>query len=377
MQHKCCGNREVPPFNLRSAAMVMSAESLRNVGAAAAAQVYSELRQLRSNYQAHSVLRSIESQQGPTDRKLIRLANEYSREVLGSVKYAPWMHVYAAISGGFKEGWIPDNYYGLVVEPLKSGEAAKVVNLKSFTNRILHTEALPDLAYVIDGVYYDRDFKPIRETDLIELLFEHDGRVFFKSDNSFQGRGVVIMTREDFPRVGHDRLVDGVFQAPIKQHEFFAAISTGSTATVRITTARELDGTVAVKAAYLRVGREVDEIVRCRSHVRVAVDTRTGTLNDIAYLHNWRRTDKHPDTLFHFAGHAIPHFSVAAELCRSLHASCPHMLCVGWDVCIDQDSQTKIMEWNARYNDIKFSEATMGPCFRGLGWENLWKRAAA
>ncbi|MFC5436773.1 sugar-transfer associated ATP-grasp domain-containing protein [Rhodanobacter umsongensis] len=368
------GVTAIPP---RSAAMSLSAESLKNVTTAAGSRVYSELRQVSSNYRARSVLRSIESQQGPTDRKLFRLANEYSQEVLGSAKYAPWMHVYTAISGGFKEGWIPDNYYGLVVEPLKSGGAAKVVNLKSFTNRILHTEALPDLAYVIDGIYYDRDFKPISETNLIELLFAQDGRVFFKSDNSCQGRDVVIMTREDFPRAGHDRLVDGVFQAPIKQHEFFAAISAGSTATVRITTARELDGTVAVKAAYLRVGRAADEIVRCRSHVRVAADIRTGALNDTAYLHNWRRTEEHPDTQFRFAGHAIPHFSAAAELCRSLHASCPHMPCVGWDVCIDQDNQTKIMEWNARYNDIKFSEATAGPCFRGLGWESLWKRAAA
>lgn len=357
--------------------MVLSAESLKNAGTAAASRAYRELRQLHSNHQARSVLRSIEGQQGPVDRKLVRLANEYSRDVLGSVKYAPWMHVYAAIRGEFREGWIPDNYYGLVVDPLKSGEAAKVVILKSFTNRILHTEALPDLAYVIDGIYYSRDFRPIREADLIDLLFEHDERVFFKGDNSYQGRSVVIMTRADFPRAGKERLVDGVFQSPIKQHAFFAAISAGSTATLRITTARELDGEVAVKAAYLRVGRAADDIVRCRSHVRVAVDIQTGALNDVAYTHDWRRISEHPDSQFHFAGHAIPHFSEAAESCRSLHASCPHMLCIGWDVCIDQDSRTKIMEWNARYNDIKFSEATTGPCFRGLGWEGLWRRAAA
>ena len=357
--------------------MTLSAESLKNAGTAAASRAFRELRQLHSNHQAHSVLRSIESQQGPVDRKLVRRANEYSREVLGSVRYAPWMHVYAAIRGEFREGWIPDNYYGLVVDSLKAGEAAKVVIVKSFTNRILHTEALPDLAYVIDGIYYSRDLKPLRETDLVDLLFEQDQRVFFKGDNSYQGRSVVIMTRADFPRAGRERLVDGVFQAPIRQHEFFAAISARSTATLRITTARELDGAVAVKAAYLRVGRAADEIVRCRSHVRVAVDIQTGALNDVAYMHDWRRIDEHPDTQFHFAGHAIPHFSEAAELCRSLHASCPHMLCLGWDVCIDQENQTKIMEWNARYNDIKFSEATTGPCFRGLGWESLWKRAAA
>ena len=357
--------------------MAMSASSLKDVGLAAATRVYDELRQKHYNYQAHAVLRSIEGQQGPTDKRLVKLANDYSRDVFGSIKYAPWLRVYAAISGGFKEGWIPDNYYGIVVDPLKAGGAAKVVAMKTFTNRILNTEALPDLAYVIDGLYYSRDFKPVQEAELIKLLFDQDERVFFKGDNSGQGRSVVIMTREDFPRAGNGRLPDGVFQAPIKQHEFFARMSSRSTATVRITTARNPDGNMAVKAAYLRVGRAVDEIVRCRSHVRVAVDIRTGALNDVAYLHDWRKVSEHPDTQFSFAGHTIPNFLDAAELCRSLQASCPHMLCIGWDVCIDRDNQVKIMEWNARYNDIKFSEATVGPCFRGLGWESLWKRAAA
>src|SRR5690348_5528889 len=76
-----------------------------------------ELRQKHYNYQAHAVLRSIEGQQGPTDKRLVKLANAYSRDVFGSIKYAPWLRVYAAISGGFKEGWIPDNYYGIVVDP--------------------------------------------------------------------------------------------------------------------------------------------------------------------------------------------------------------------------------------------------------------------
>jgi len=352
----------------------MPLETLKKTGFAAATRVYTELRQIHSNQQANTVLRAVESQRGPTDRVALRRADEYAREVLGSARYAPWLHVYAAVSGGFREGWIPDNYYGLVVDPLKSGEAAKVALLKSFTNRILNTEALPDLAYAIDGIYYARNYRPVSRQQLIEILFADDERTVFKADNSFQGRSVTFMTREDFAD-GH-RLPDGVFQRPIRQHDFFAAMSPRSTATLRITTARELDGSVSVKAAYLRVGRATDDIVTCRSHVRVAVDPVTGTLGDTGYLHDWRRTEAHPDTGFRFAGQAVPQFVEAARLCQSLHESCPHMLCLGWDLCIDQQDQPRIMEWNARYNDIKFSEATMGPCFRGLGWEELWRRAA-
>lgn len=353
---------------------------LKDAGFAAATSAYNELRQLHSNHQARVVLRTIERQQGPTSPQSMKLCDEYARDALGSARYAPWLHVYAAVSGTFKVGWIPDNYYGLVVDPWKGGESAKVVILKTFTNRILHTEALPDLAYVIDGIYYSRNFEPLREAELPALLFDRHERVFFKADNSFQGRSVSIMTRADFPEGRGPRLPDGaslpdgVFQAPIRQHGFFADLSPKSTATLRITTTRELDGTVTVRAAYLRAGRATDDIVQCRTHVRVSVDTDTGALEDVGYLHDWRRTDQHPDTGFRFAGHSIPHFDKAIRLCTSLHASCPQMHCLGWDVCVDRDNEVKIMEWNARYNDIKFSEATMGPCFRGLGWEHLWKR---
>lgn len=351
--------------------------SSKKTGFAALAQTYTELRrQSHYNRQARTVLRAVESDRGPTDKRALRRADEYARAVLGSASYAPWLHVYVAVSGGFREGWIPDNYYGLVVDPLKSGEVAKVGLIKSFTNRILHTESLPDLGYVIDGLYYTRDYRPVSREELAQTLFARDQRTVFKADNSYQGRSVTFMTRDQLAAAEH-RFPDGVFQAPIHQHAFFDPMSPGATATLRITTARELDGSVSVRAAYLRLGRAGDDIVASRSHVRVPVDVNAGTLGDVGYLHDWRRTDTHPDTGFRFAGQAIPRFEQATRLCQTLHESCPHMLCLGWDLCIDRDEQPRLMEWNARYNDIKFSEATSGPCFRGLGWEQLWKQARA
>lgn len=347
--------------------------SLKDAGIRVAKRLDDGVRNRHYNRQARLVLAAIEAQQGPTDRQSIALADEYARDVLGDIRYAPWLHVYTAVRGRFAEGWIPDNYYGMVVEPAKSGDAAKVSNLKSFTNRILNTEALPDLAYVIDGIHYSRSFAPLPEADLPALLFERDDRVFFKADNSLQGRSVSILTPSDFQHATAAQRPDGVFQAPIRQHGFFARISPQSTATLRITTARELDGTVRVRAAYLRTGRAGDEIVKSSSHVRVAVDISTGALADVGYLPDWRRIEAHPDTGFRFAGQSIPRFADAARLCRSLHESCPHIACIGWDTCIDQDDKVKIMEWNARFNDIKFSEATTGPCFAGLGWEGLWR----
>lgn len=357
--------------------MNLSTETLKDTGLDLANGFVNELRHMRSNQRARQALKGVESQQGETDGAIIDRCNEYAQDVLGSRRFAPWLHVYAAVSGGFREGWIPDNYYGLVVYPSKNPVAAKITILKTFTNRVLGTDALPDLGYAIDGVYYSRDYRPVPLPELVDSMFEQHDRVYFKADDSNQGRSIVIMTRKDFLDGARARLPDGVFQAPIRQHGFFEALSPQATATVRITTARGPDGSIDVKAAYLRVGRTRDDIVRSASAVKVPLDRDTGALGGFGYLPDWRRVDAHPDTGFGFAGTSVPHFAEATALCKSLHEGCPYMPCVGWDVCPEQDGQVKLMEWNAYHNDIKFSEATTGPCFGGLGWENLWRHAAA
>ncbi len=356
--------------------MNFSTDSLKDAGFALATGVVNELSHQLYNRRAREALKRVESQQGATDSAIISRCNEYAQDVLGSRKFAPWLHLYAAVSGGFREGWIPDNYYHRVVHPMKSPVAAKVSNLKTFTNTILDTEALPDLAYALDGVYFSRDLAPIQQPELVAILFDQHDRVYFKPDDSRRGKNIVIMTRKDFPEEGRLPLPDGVFQAPIRQHDFFEALSPQATATVRITTARELDGSIGVKSAYLRVGRKSDDIVLSASAIKVPLDRDTGALDGFGYLPDWNRVDTHPDTGFRFSGSSVPHFGDATALCRSLHERCPHMPCVGWDICSEQDGQVKLMEWNADHNDIKFSEAATGPCFQGLGWETLWRRDA-
>jgi hypothetical protein len=54
-----------------------------------------------------------------------------------------------------------------------------------------------------------------------------------------------------------------------------------------------------------------------------------------------------------------------------LHATVPHFTIVGWDIAIGSDDEIKLIEWNGCHCDIKFSEATTGPCFTGLNWESL------
>jgi hypothetical protein len=329
---------------------------------------------LRHRSQAAAILSSVEGERGATDGNLIKACDEYATEVLGWRGYAPWLHVYAAIAGEFREGWIPDNYYGKVVLPAVQGPYGEVSRLKPLSRRLLQSDLLADVAYWVNGGLYGRDLEHLDRADLTSVLFADSDRVVFKSDDSVQGQGVFVLDRSGFRADDIDRLPSGVFQNYVRQHPLFAGFTPSSVATMRITTTVTDDGGCRVRAAYLRFGRWSDTHVKTSSHLRVAVDVESGRFADEGYTTEWLTVTEHPDTTVKFAGNLVPEFGKCKAAVVELHRRMPFARSVGWDVIVDTDDEVRVLEWNAGHNDIKFSEATQGPCFSDMGWETLWRR---
>ena len=63
---------------------------------------------------ATRILKSVESYRGKTESRDLKLCDEYAVEVLGHKRFAPWLYVYTAVSGRFKEGWVPGKLLWLV-----------------------------------------------------------------------------------------------------------------------------------------------------------------------------------------------------------------------------------------------------------------------
>jgi hypothetical protein len=300
-----------------------------------------------------------------------QLADDYAIQVLGKKVYAPWLYVYTLVSGGsFKEGWIPDNFFGKLVVP-KINKLRQITHFKTFSNVALKTESIPDVAYYIDGVFYTREFKVIDVTFLREIIGDTSKNVFVKKDESGRGKGVFKLVLGDINEDTFKRIGDCVVQLPIQQHEFFEHIISGSVATVRITTVKNNDGKIDLRASYLRLGRGNTAWVQSDNSVRVAIVDRNGELDTFGYTENWRRWLSHPDSNFSFYKQRVPQFKEAVEYCLKLHALVPHFAIIGWDIAISYDDKVKLLEWNGDHCDIKFSEATTGPCFTGLNWERL------
>lgn len=313
-------------------------------------------------------LNSIGKQLRPAD---VKLCEEYATEVFRGKRFTPWLLVYCAVSGAFKEGWIPDNYYGEKVIPVIKGQHGKVSTLKSMSQILFCSPSFPDLGSQVNGLLFDNQYRCISFENARSLFFQSNRNVIFKSDGTARGEGIHLLDRDSFDTSTVELLGNGVFQRQVLQHPVFDAFAQASVATIRLTTVADDKGEISLRAAYLRLGTGSDTHVRSQSHVRVCLDMATGSLNEQGVLANWRECSLHPTTGEPFGGKRIPAFAEAISTVVALHQHIPFVRCVGWDVAVDAEEKVQVLEWNGDHNDIKFSEAVQGPCFTGLGWERF------
>lgn len=340
--------------------------------------IFNNYRDIRYNYShkkaADTVLNSI-SQEKKLTKKQRQVCDDYALDVLGGKDFAPWLYVYTAINNEFKEGWIPDNYYGKFIVPKFKGLYGGISRLKPLNQKFYNNNSFPDIASFVNGVFFDENYKYINNHEIKDLLFRDGDEVIFKIDNSNQGKGIYLIKSDDFNLRDIKRLGNGLFQSKILQHEDLDLFSSSSVATLRVTSLYSDNGEVSIVATYLRLGRNKETHVQSNTHIRVSVSIDSGEYHQIGHNANWTEIYSHPDTNIKFEGRCFPSFNKAIALVKELHKKTPFARIIGWDIAVDRDGNPMIMEWNGEHNDIKYSEATQGPIFKNLGFENLWKNS--
>ena len=317
-------------------------------------------------------LKSLEGYKGKLESRDKKLCDDYAVEVLGHKRYAHWLYVYTAVSGRFKEGWVPENYYYWVVLPKLQGRYGGVARLRGLNAVMFHSDAFPDLLAYVNGTFFDTAYSFIPPDAVHEKLFKNHERVVFKLDNSLQGRGIHFFNRESFSIETIKRLGNGLFQSFVEPHRDLAKFAQHSVATLRITTVYKDNAEVSVRGCHLRMGIG-DETHVQGSSFKVPIDLESGAFSAVGYTSEWLETRIHPTSHEPFTGNVIPAFKACVRTVTELHKKAPYIRCVGWDVTVDREENVRLLEWNAAYNGIKFGEATQGPCFADLGWERLRK----
>ncbi|MFM2003088.1 MAG: hypothetical protein RI963_2514 [Planctomycetota bacterium] len=277
-------------------------------------------------------------------------------------------------SGSSKEGWIPCSYYNEFVVP-EVYTAGDLCHHRHLTRRLLQTDRVPDVGYMLGGKLYNIDFHRVEPTAAAATLFRDHPEIVFKRNRSSRGRGIVKVTPQELCDVRLDRLPDGVFQTLIRPHAAFESLLPERGPTIRFTTVLGPSGKAELRAAHLRVATLKSQFVAPGSGINVSINLHSGCLVEQGYIASTLQPMKHhPDTGFVFSGHPMPNFSAAADHVLRLHDSFPVSKVIGWDVCIDLHGQLQLFEWNLWWPAIRFLETTSGPHFRGLGWEDLWRQ---
>lgn len=320
---------------------------------------------------ATRILKHVECHKGKMRSHDLSLCNDYAMDVFGDKRFAPWLYVYTAVSGRFKEGWIPENYYGSVVVPKLQGRYGRVADLRGLNAVMLQSDAFPDLLAYANGVFFDTAYRFVSPKAVRDKLFTNHERVVFKLDHSLQGKGIHFFNRDSFNVEKIKQLGNGLFQSVVQPHKLFAQFTSHSVATLRITTVYTDSGEVSVRGCHLRLGSESETHVQSKTEIRVPIHLESGVFEDIGYTAEYREITTHPTSQVAFSGHVIPAFKACVRIVTELHRKAPYTRCIGWDVTVDREENIQLLEWNAEHNGIKFSEATQGPCFTDLGWERL------
>lgn len=310
------------------------------------------------------------------DGRLRKRMKDYCHDKLGDSSYWPWLRVYTAFRGEFLEGWIPrdylkDNIHRINTRQRSIGEA------KTQTQRFLRTDALPDVAYHVNGEWLSLDHKPI-DLEKLEATISQAGNEFvLKYDDANRGRGVTRLQLAEVRSLFGGHMGDAVLQRSIRQAAELERLSPGSVATLRVLTAKPDKGPPRTVASYLRVGRKGENVIASKTALKVGVVDSLGTMDDFGVNDDWMIFRKHPDTGLEFGkGERIPLFREAKALCESLHERNRQFSLIGWDVGIDEATGVNILEWNTELPAIPFVEAVLGPCFKDItfGRSGLLKR---
>lgn len=305
----------------------------------------------------------------------IRRIRDYAAGVFGDPRYYPWLYFYTLYRGGFREGWVPPDYFHGVAIDHVNGAYRRICGARTLYHRLLGSDRVPDLLYCVKGRWSAPDGTPVEADAVRDRLFADGPKVVVKLEGSSKGRGVSVETADSFSVEDWTDRGNLTVQRFVRQSDFLAAIYPDAVATIRVNTIKPDIRPARAVGAFLRVGqgraRTVDEV-----SIDVPVLDATGRLGGFANTLDWRRLPRHPDTGFQFEGATLEGYAAVTEVCASLHERLPQLGFIGWDATIDDRGEVRVLEMNAGAPDVKFMEMSLGPCLQDLKVERYARRAA-
>lgn len=133
----------------------------------------------------------------------------------------------------------------------------------------------------------------------------------------------------------------------ICQNQQLADFNPTSVNTFRVVTLLCADGNLKVMAAVLRIGRKGKTADNFHHYgIAATIDVEKGIVNAPGIDREFKRYIVHPDSGKQIIGFKVPSWDRIVDLVTSAAKVIPEVRYVGWDVAVDQEGNTQLIEGN-------------------------------
>jgi hypothetical protein len=289
---------------------------------------------------------------------------------------------YVALTGVKSANFVPDNIYYTVIEPILNNALSSAgyedkaqidwFHDKQYVPRIILRN--------IHGVYYDENRSELQHPQIKIDKHEFPKVIVKPSIESQGGRDIRVFSAKDkgwFTQKGEELTVDFlqkayeqnfVLQEFVEQHPFYNQFNASSVNTMRVMTYRSVrDNTIHVLGAVLRVGqngKEVDN--QSQGGFAIGIEN-NGKLKNYALDIAGIVSDSLADGKIKLESvgqvYMIDEVKRVAGILAANHY---HSRILGFDLCVDKNSQVKLIEVNNMDIGFDLIQYLVGPLLGDL-----------
>lgn len=301
------------------------------------------------------------------DKQVRKRIKAYCKATFGTSAYWPWLAVYSEMRGRYIDGWVPNDFFIYRVLPQINRPDTSLISVyKTLDYKLFGDMAVKPVFLVIGHKLFDHHYNLLSIDQVKAMLKTIDYELVIKKDGGSGGHQVRFVQPDEmdveklFGKGGY------VVQPAIRQHHQMAEVYPHSVNTLRVLTYNDSFGHVTVKAVIMVFGTSKSKASNAAQggrYLYIGDDGRPTTKAFIIVGPTRLTEEVHPDTGFSYNKIQVPLVKEVHEFCVKAHYKFPYTGFIGWDVCIDEMNQIKLLEWNARLPVFWDFESMIGPGF--------------
>lgn len=289
-----------------------------------------------------------------------------------------WMKAYISINEKQDYRYITEyDYYAKIELCLNNRVLSEAYSDKNQYHQFIDNHYLPSV-YIRnrEGVFYTEDYDLLppdfllkdcikSEAVIVKHALETGGgkgiNKFIKNRNEWIGASGEILSK-DFLVKNYKK--NFIIQEYITQHTFYSQFNTSSLNTVRIFIYRSVKNNEIISLhSVLRIGAKgaiVDN--QASGGIAVGIDEK-GTLSVFGVNKYAQKFNSFNGITFSEIGKMYK-FDEMKTMCKHIALAFPYHRLLGFDCCVNEKGEIKLIEVNNKNNEINFYQFNNGPLFR-------------